>query len=43
MDTKNMEIKEVIEKLCSFGERQLKQNVLAKEFIISLFDCSISS
>ncbi len=32
-----IEIKEIVEKLCSFGERQLKQNVLAKEFIISLF------
>lgn len=34
----NIEIKEVVEKLCFFGERQLKQNVLAKEFILSLLE-----
>lgn len=32
------EIKEIVEKLCSFDERQLEQNEKAREFIISFFE-----
>ncbi len=33
-----MKIKFIVEKLCSFGERQFEQNVKAREFIISIFE-----